>query len=273
MPADLVELIKASGNAGTAGQSFLNHVTGATGGVSMTDYQLGSVNSYSGVPLTPVENTYATPQTWNIDVTFSNYGSKFNQIRRNGTTPWLFLGTANHVLNSVSWNDGTATVTLNSTVEGDYDAGTLQTLSSFSAWHTGYTAPTQNPNSGSVNVSVFPEVSGGGSPSGTTDFTLQWRYDPDTATFNSNMTTSSFSFRMNKKAYPAWTTTHEWEMHTDSNYNNVVGTNSYTFSSDENYDADVGYIRYRIKAAYNGGTPGSWSNYGVIHWTDPRDNI
>lgn len=272
--SNLVELIKASGNTGTSGQSFKDHVTGASGGgVSMTSYQLGSMGSYSGTPNPPVETTYTTPQTWNIVITFSNYGANFSQIRRNGTSPWSFIGVANQTLNSVTWDNGAGTATLNTTVEGAYDANTLPGLSSFNVWYVGYTSPTQNPNSGSVSVEVYPLTTGGGSASGWDDYNLQWIYDPDTAAFNTNATTSSFSFRINKKAYPGWTTTYEWEIHSDSNYNNVLGTNSYTFSSDEAYDADVGYIRYRIKAAYNGGTPGSWTNYGVIHWTDPRDDI
>lgn len=276
MTKSLTKLLKASGKPAIINSRFGDVTPTPPPAYSgMTSYLVGAPGSYSGVPTLPGEAAdYTTPQTFNIGVTFSGYGSNFSYIRRNGTAPWTAIGSANQVLNSVTWDDGLATATLNVTVTGNYDATTYPTLLSspngFVCWFTGYTSPTQNPNVGYVSVTMFPQATGGGTATGTNDFTLQWTYNPDTGGFNPNQTTASHPFRIQKAAYPSWSTTYEWELHTDSNYNNLLGTNTYSFQSDVMFDADVGYVRYRIRAEYNGGTPGSWTNYGVVHWTDPR---
>lgn len=281
MPKNLVELIKASSAAGIAGQSFKTNVTGATTGVSMTSYLSGSFGSFGGsFPQPENEITYSTPQNWNIDVVLSGYGANFNQIRRNNTSGWTFLGTANATINSVTWNDGTGTATLAMTFTGNYDATTYPTLTNFTAYFLGYVSPNK-PGAGAATVEVYPLASGGGAASGSDVFTLQWSYDPDIANYNPvittpapNLGTGAQTMRIAKAAYPSWTTTYEWEIHTSSSYNNLLGSNFYQFTSYENdANVSVGFIRYRIKAAYNGGTPGSWTNWGELLWTDPRDDI
>lgn len=274
MSKSLTKLLKAAGKPAIINSRFGDVTpTPPPAYSSMTSYLVGTPSEYSGVPPLPNEWQHTTPQTFDIGVTFSGYGANFNYIRSNGTAPWTVLGSANQILNSVTWDDGLGKATLNVTCTGNLDAGTFPTLVGFYVWHLGYTDPTPNPNSGNVTAYVYAAATGGGTPSGFNDFTLQWTYVPDTAGFNPNQTTSSFSFRMDKAGYPSWTTSYEWQIHTDSNYNNLLGTDSYQFQSNENFSADVGYVRYRLRAAYNGGTPGSWTNYGVVSWTDPRTDV
>lgn len=271
MPKNLIELIKASNGAGSAGQSFKTNVTGASsGGVSMVGYLVGSPGSYSGTPQTPVEFTYSTPQSWSIGVVWSGYGGTFYHIRRNGPTPWLFIGTGTVTINSVNWDDGSGTSTLNLTVEGEYDSNTIQTLTSFNAYFSGYSFPNMPAGSGAATVEVTPLVSGSSIPSGTTDGSLQWIYDPDIANYNPQQTTQAFSFRIARRAYPVWSTMYEWRIHSNSSYNSVIGTNGYSFDSYPEYsNYSVGWIEYRLRAEYGGG--GAYTPWGELLWTDGRD--
>lgn len=273
MPKNLVELIKASGQAGTAGQSFKSQVTGASGGgVSMTSYLLGAEGSVSGTPAPAGENSiYASGTTFTLGIGFSGYGSNFNQIRRNGTAPWSFTGSAANTINSVTWSESPGTATVSVTVYGEYDANTIQTLTNFNAWFTGYQSPNEPAGAGGESVTVTPTIAGSGSASGSDVRSIQFIYDPDTALFNPSYTSTTWSFDIYRRAYESWTTRNEWEMHTDANYNNVIGTNTYVFTSYPGDSYTVGYARHRLKAAYNGGTPGSWTNYGAVSWADPRE--
>lgn len=83
MPRTLRNLILASGNAGTSGQSFRNHVTGATSGTKMSDYNLGSA-SFTNQPVDDVGN-YPDQYDAVITVTFAGVGGKFDLIKRSFT--------------------------------------------------------------------------------------------------------------------------------------------------------------------------------------------
>lgn len=271
MPRNLVELIKASGQAGTAGQSFKSQVTGASGGgVSMTSYLLGSEGSVSGTPAPPGENSiYASGTTFTLGIGFSGYGSNFNQIRRNGTAPWSFTGTAANTINSVTWSESPGTATVSVTVYGVYDSNTIPTLVNFNAWFTGYQSPNEPAGSGAESVSVTPTTTGGGMASGSDVSSIQFVYDPDTALFNPSYTSTTWSFDLHRRAYESWTTRYEWRIHPDANYNNPIGTNSYSFTSYPGDNYTVGYVEYRLKAEYGGG--GAYTPYGAVLWDDPRE--
>ena len=81
MARTLLNLIKASGYSGVAGQSFRNNVTGAGTGVKMSDYNLdGWVWDTAGAP-TAVAWPYASGTSWAMTFTFTE-GSKAKLIRR-----------------------------------------------------------------------------------------------------------------------------------------------------------------------------------------------
>lgn len=274
MPKNLVELIKASGKAGIAGQSFANDVTDAAVGVAMTDYLVGAPTFFD--PPAP-ETVYTSGQTISLGITFGAQGSKYASIRPPGTQGWLDLGTAQQVITAASWTGNT--VTLSITVTGDYDDNTVQTLTGFSAWFTGYTNPNEPPSSTWEDVSVTPTVAGPTTPTGSTTKTLQYLFNPDIAEFNPSVyvpsATTSWPITITRIAHPSWTTRHEWELHGNDSYTYLLGGNGYTFASHPNTDFPnanpVGWIRYRLRAEYGGN--GQWTNYGYVTWTDPRPDF
>jgi hypothetical protein len=275
VPKNLTELIKASGNSGIAGQTFKGNVNPTQAvsdmtGFSMTSYLLGTDGGLTGTPQPPVEITYNSGTTFTLVQSFSGYGWNFYRIRRNGTAPWYPLGTVEHTLDSVTWDEGNANVTLSVTCYGEFDAATEPGLSTFAPYWQGYISPNVPAGGGPEYVEVKPVVTGGISPSGADDRTLQFWFDPDSADFNANFTMVSSSLRISRRAYPAWTTLNEWELHATSSYDNLLGTNTYVFTSYPQDNYTVGYARYRTKAEYNGGSPGSWTNWGAVTWYDTR---
>jgi hypothetical protein len=68
MAWNLVDLIKASGNAATAGQSFRTNVKPFTNmdGKSMTSYRVTGISFYGGIPALPVEVTYNSGVVFNV---------------------------------------------------------------------------------------------------------------------------------------------------------------------------------------------------------------
>lgn len=281
MTYNLQELIKASnsGSGGSAGQTFRNDVAPKTAmdGTRMQDYVLPTGTAINTWDPPDTLTTYSSGSSVSGYVTFdynSGKGTKFSYIRRD------IAGWSNNVvgsvsLNSVTWDSPTAgSVSLSMTVSGDYDTNTMQSLSAFQYWFVGYNAPSTPSGSGAAEVILSPIVSGASSPSGNTIIYPSFTYDPDVAAFNPSATFTWSGIRVSKQAYPSWTTMYEWGAYIDSGYTTAALTSFYS-SSDGNdpafayYTYGPVYIRYRIKAEYNGGTPGSWS-YTSTSWTDPR---
>lgn len=268
MSQDLIKLIQASGNAGSTGQSFANHVTGSGAGVGMLDYSISGSVSWTGQPLPPNEQTYNSGQTFSLVGTFSQYGSKWPLIRRNGATnpPWNVRGSVTTTINSITWNDEASTVTAGVTTFGEYDQNTVPTLNSLFFYYTQYNPPDIPPDNNEYVVRIRVDATGGGSASGYDDLTLELGYLPDTALFNPTLITPTWDIRINKRALPSWSTIHDVEGYTDNTY---TTPKALQFLSDNNTTYDA-YVRYRIKAEYNGGVVGDWVNYGQVTWTDPR---
>jgi hypothetical protein len=88
MPRALRNLIWASGNAGTAGQSFRNHVLGAASGARMSDYVIGTMMT-SGYPTDP---WIALPSvyTFSLDVVFTGSGPRVHHIQQNAAAAYTF---------------------------------------------------------------------------------------------------------------------------------------------------------------------------------------
>jgi hypothetical protein len=82
MPYTLFHLIKASGNAGTSGQSFRNHVTGAASGTKMSDYKISTANYAGEEPTT--EFPYNHGEVFNMTLTFNGQGNHAHHIKRTG---------------------------------------------------------------------------------------------------------------------------------------------------------------------------------------------
>lgn len=289
MPKNLIELIKASGKAGIDGQTFANDVTGADTNVAMSDYLCGVPSTFA--PPDP-NSTYPSGQMFAISIQFSGYGPRYYNIRRNDAGAWQSYGTALQTLHDIGWNDATASVTLNVTVLGEYDSTTLQTLTGFNVWFVGYTYPNAPTSETWESVEVTPAISGSLTPSGATTQTLQYYFDPDSANFNPSVwapsSTTSWPVTISRRAYPGWSTRYEWEIHANNtivngSYNSLINSNGYTFTSfpGTNYGNanPVGYVQYRLRAEYNGGTPGAWTftdvynNTLMVVWTDPRNAL
>lgn len=280
MTYNLVELIKASGNAGVAEESFRNDVTAAGDEVNMASYRLlgsgsgaASTASIGGFSIAPA----ITGNGFEVNLTFGGYGTRFRHIRNNGTSSWGgFSGSGlTHV--TTSWNDGTATATLGVTAPNVYDPATSETLQfpdSFVAWFDGYVAP-DRPADGDPNgylVRVSPRVTGGGIASGSTDYTFgPFSYNPDSAAFNPDYSSGvgTYTIRVNRLAFPPWGTAYDLEAHDSAAYTNQIDlfVLSYSFTTAQ------WYIRYRVKAEYNGGIPGAWNEYGLVTWSDPRPDV
>lgn len=279
MPITLKELIKAGGGAGSAGQSFSNTGgLGASSGARISDYILPTGSPTDNWdPAGDTLTTYNSGGTYNPYVSF-NYqyggnGSRFYNIRRD-ISGWTNNTGSSITLNSVTWNDSAGTATLNMTIYGDYDSSTQQSLTAFQYYFSGYTAPDKPSDGGAYQVVLFPSVSGSSSPSGSSIITPSFTYDPDIASFNPNQTFNWSGIRVYKQAYPSWTTMYEWQAYLDSGYTTAAETSFYSSNDGNNaafayYTYGPVYIRYRIKAAYNGGTAGSWQDT-TASWQDPR---
>lgn len=269
MPLDAVELLRASGADGVAGEDAFD-VAGAAVGAGGRGYVLGPASWSGAVPQPPVELTYASGHVFTGMLgTFANYGGHFLNIRRNGLTPWTRLGTAQSAVQSVAWDEGAGTVSLNVQLLGEFDPATLPGITGFSYWFRDYTQPAVPPDNGDYQIVIRRATTGGGSPSGSDDLVLQHRYDPDLADFNPMLDTPAWPVRVARRAYPSWDNTYEWQAHDSAAYTNEVAS---SILSGPNTLHSV-WIRYRLRAEYNGGTPGAWTNYGEVSWSDPRPDV
>lgn len=88
---NLISLLKASGEAGTDGQSF-RMVDGAGDGIRMTDYLVGNLVIDGTLPVNETELPGAYNSGANfplINIGIGSYGAQAHQIRRAGTTGFV----------------------------------------------------------------------------------------------------------------------------------------------------------------------------------------
>ena len=287
MPRTLQRLIIASGNAGTSGQSFRNHVAGAVSGTKMSDYNIDSpawTNTPSAV------TTYPTPTTFsNLTLTLGVYNAKASQIQETTAAGWSVayispLSTASASINSVSWASNVATVSV--TINGELTTGTPVTTAS--VWYQGYTNPVL-PYGGSGNTDpsncspdcttafdvAFTMSANPIAASGSTTNNLSVQYVPDKfgAQFNPTIygpgPTAGGQWTVNQDRRPgAQPTVDAVEWATDAGFTNVVSTSqTYVISSDNNTYTEL-YLRYKIDGA------GSFTDYpsNPLIWQDPRND-
>lgn len=261
--SNLVALLQASGQTGTAGQSFAGHAAGSPGaGIGMLDYRLNGA-TWSGTPTTPFP-TYADDTPFDIVATFSR-GSMFHHIQRNILGAWAV---------SVTGGAG-ASASLSNFSAGGSPAGATHSLRvAVRGAYSG--SPGVSPNF-SLNEPADPLfdpwpvtwISGvsGGTPSGTSTLTLQLTYSPDTGGFNQALV-QAWDLVMNNRAYEMEV---RW-FRTLADYNNDVNP----VATSENFTpigiagiyptSDDGllygesatlYLKYRSVGA-------SWTNYGAV---------
>jgi hypothetical protein len=123
MPKTLKALIQASGNTGSAGQSFRNHVTGAVTGARMSEYSRTGWDLWS-------QSATTVPHNTNVNFWFNfigpnlNVGRYANIIRPIAVSPLLPAdpGTLNATLvgTNLDATGGQSTVTVNFTGKGKH---------------------------------------------------------------------------------------------------------------------------------------------------------
>lgn len=266
MPLDLVELIRASNNGvgGTAGQSFLNNVTGAGSGAGMQDYVISSWYYSGGIPLMPVEFTYSDNYLFSVTLNISR-GSRFHNIQR---------------LTSAAFNPFMA---ITGGTGGEGSSVTLESLSinnvpgattmSFGLGLRVRAALTGSPNVsignslwydyGSFRTIRFFAAAIGGGGGVTTDYQLYVDYDPDLANFNSTIRNaqSGWPFRMSNRGYATGDLEYRWWL---DEYQASINNGSAVYSTNSEFYIDVypqfgqftqyAYLRWRVPN-------GVWSNY------------
>lgn len=206
MPLNLTELIKAAGNAGTAGQSFKSQVTGAAEGFGMLAYRVTGLDINGTLPVdsTELPGAYASGTTFaavNLDLT--GYGSKADQIRRPGVTGWSFELTGGTTGRSYTINSLTEatpstfdmSITFYGSYSGSFSINAAENFSIPTEWGDPWTW-------------TFTAQQGGTSGSDTLFFTIS--YDHDTANFNPVLSSNAYEFDMNRRAYPASAVRYRW---------------------------------------------------------------
>lgn len=274
MPGQLREAIIASGNAGTSGQSFRNHVTGAVSGAKLSDYKLTAV-AFSGQPTTG-GGPYPAEQTFAITATFTR-NSRAHNIQRNVSAAWQLTVTepgTEVALESFSSNGSPsgASHTLNIRVKGKQTGS--PSVSPVA------TQPGSEPASGVPWAVQWTCNFSGLGGTGTTAFDITWSYDPDTSTFSPTLT-NVWSATFGNRGYDE-NADFDFEWRTaDSGGGTLISTaRQFTLTSDSNsiYPSDINgllnaetatlYLRWRIKTTSGGN--GTWNNYGAVACTDPR---
>lgn len=197
MARNLKAAIIASGFAGTVGQSFKNHVTGAVSGDKLSDWLVSAWASWTGEPAAPSAFTiYPNGQAFALvgTVTRGPRASNIQQLTAArftaGLTPQAGSPSGySVVINSVT-NTGTGGVfTINVTVTS---ANTGSMVGSVTA------SPGSEPASGDPwSWTLWLDQTG---VSGETDFWLDITYNPDTGGFSAVI--NNFTFNGNLNGWP-----------------------------------------------------------------------
>ncbi len=284
MALTLKQLIIASGNAGTSGQSFLNHVTGAASGTKMSDYVCSGI-TFTGEPVDDLGSDYASNTLFNIVATIAR-GSKFYHIQRNVVGAWSFTipgeATASATVDafSAAGSPTGATHNIDLRIRGKKNGSPTNTPT---ADQTG--SPPADHVPWAVTYNGTPGSLGG---TGTTSLTINWQYTPDTGSFNSVKMGSWTGPFLNRGYDIDVDFDYEWRS-ADSGGGTLMSTaRTFTLTGDtgrliysgsddgliNNGSADnecTIYFRWRIKTSSGGS--GSWTNYGAVYYHDERADV
>lgn len=266
----LRELIRASGNAGTAGQSFRNHVTGAVTGARMSEYVMLSTAWSGSQPQPPGEITYAGTVDFGLTFT-ATANSRFVNIRNALQAAWSLYTLSGNGTATVSWQGFSwSGLVLSATVRVTAPvAGTGATITSSAAFVSG-TPSAGDPESVQFRV----DASGGGGS--TQDFTIRADWQPVPSLWE-DLVTTAWPVRWTQRAYGNADILVEW-FHSASDRDagtNRVGTgNTHIPGSVPPYPSNASgtlpgesatmYARWAYATA-----PTSWTGV-TITFTDPR---
>lgn len=259
----LRNLIRASGFAGIAGQSFRNHVLGAASGAKMSDYRSGGIST-SGEPA-PNGVTYNDNAGFTVTVSLG------------GSARWSYIknvGAGKFSITPSLSPDGFAVVSPASTVNAaDPSSASFSVRAPYngtrttsgSVWFTGYVQPARPATTGPEPAQFYGIVTSD-PPTGTSNVSVQMGYWPDAVqdTFNPFMSVT-WPFTMNNRQYPTDTAQFQWEWYNNPSYTGTPVSTSptYSFTTSPGTTMDL-WLRTRLV-----GTT-IWTNYGLVHWADPR---
>jgi hypothetical protein len=272
MPFSLAYLIRASGYAGVAGQSFRNHVIGAATGAKMSDY-IVSDWLFDSAP--DPDFNYDDGATFAMPIAFTQ-GSRAHFIKRagsgvltvqatygpdyGGTLPESNAGfqidSTSHLIDAGA--TGALTVTLRAPMAP-------ATGFAGSAWFDGY-AHFDVPTYDGVNPDPvrFDGVIAGGGAGGTPVLQcFSVMYAPDIGPF-SPMLFKTFPLMMIERATDESTSPYAWEWHTNSSYTDLHSSDASFLVNSRPMDSFTYYLRVRPLAG------GAWNNVGAVTFDDPR---
>jgi hypothetical protein len=264
MTHKLNELIRASGYAGTSGQSFRNHVAGAASGAKMSDYLI-TAWALSDTPNPAPFSPYADNTTFYLDPQFTQ-GVRASYIKRvgavfvvSGSGPYGFSATA--VTNNAV---GAATGSqLRVLVRSPFSSE--QVITTGTPWYVGYSPRGSSyppPGSGTVPVDFLAQTTyASGSGQQTCSFGVG--YTPDAGGFNPDLPSQFYNFPIANRIEGLADFDHEW--HSNSTYTSLVSSaSSFQIMSAPAYSVTYWY-RYRRKIS-----GASWVQLGAVNWSDTR---
>lgn len=197
MALNLIELIKASGAAGSSGQTFRNNVAGAGNGIKMSDYRITSLSLTSPT----YYDTYTQVASWLMSV---NRGAEAYRIARTNSGAWSISVSyvSGGYSNAWSWSTFTSTSAGTGAGAGSiWDQSIILNRATNTTQYvtnvyltfnngTGYPNP-QPPYSQYENVvwSGYHTITLSGSP-GESTYNIAVTYDPDNAAFNPSISTN-----------------------------------------------------------------------------------
>lgn len=268
----LRDLIRASGYAGTSGQSFRNNVAGAASGAKMSDYKCNGWAFSTGgtAPDTaPVGGAYDGTQTFDMDIDFTQ-GSRASYIKRTGAMlvfdPLTSSNGAGYEAHVVSQSVvGAASGShVQISVTPPYATGTGSSITKGTPWYVGYTNPSMPPaGMGTMQVRFFVQFTNGTNTPVVVNTQFQFSYTPDIGPFNPTLVKEYINIPFHKRLDTLLD--YDIEYHANSTYTSLAG-GGVSFDVDTNPgDSFTYWIRYRLK-----GSTGSWTNLGSETWHDAR---
>lgn len=263
MSYSLRDLIRASGYAGVAGQSFRNHVSGAGAGAAMSQYKCNGW-TFSGEPVPEI--TYDEGQAFTIAVDFSQ-GTYADWIKRAGSglvaitaglSPYGF-----DVYNQASTVVGPATgSSVSFNVHAPYASG--YSLSG-GAYFTGYIPPDEPANSDPADVTFTGRVTAE-SPTGSDSVSVQISYAPDIGPFNPTLT-HEFPFAMYRRSASTNLADYDWQWYSDAGYTTLVTTSAAFVVTSNPGDSTTYYLKAKSKAS------GTYTTVGAVIFVDDRPAV
>lgn len=267
MTWDLLHLIIASGYAGTAGQSFRNHVTGSGAGAKLSDYKITAWDWQNGPDTAPVGGAYSGEQSFSIDISFTQGSRAFN-IKRVGSVIVFNPETGNNANGYDAW------VVSQSVLSGALDSAlTLHIVPPYTtvfggsidgtAWYRDYPRPDIPPEGlGTLPVTFTVTLANGAGGSTVENLRFSFTYVPDIGPFNPTLTKQYLNIPFNTRGYELDDFDYEW--HANSSYTSLVTTaQSFEYESDPQ-DTVTYWLRYKRTV------DSTWTNAGSVTWTDNR---